>query len=429
MNSRVFCLALFLSAAIALPARATEPPIGAVLYKVGFVDAACNTWEVALIKEADGWLGRAFITVGPDAPPPGGAYTRLNQLAARNANPVLVVRDLGNALYALGLVYGDEPALAFAGTYQARATAGYSATGEKVIGRVMVGNTPKLAATGTAIWTKICTPAPPVVGPPPASGGGSAILRTLTGPWMGAVISVLVDPSSTGSTASLLSCSDSLFQLDRLFGEVDQLMLEAASAACRCRNAGGQAPPVPEMNEHPCETLARLRAEIAAKQQAIARALAAYLHPASHFDSEPCETQRTATFGPYVARLNRAVLQDPARTPVAPDCSATGSAPVCFNDAVYLAANGDVASAINDGMVVAGQPLTPFLRFALFGWSEGRPGAPTLPSDFDAAAYLANHADVAAAIGQTIVIDGVAVILESAEHHYLLFGSCEGRTY
>mgnify|MGYP001793356512 FL=1 len=81
-----------------------------------------------------------------------------------------------------------------------------------------------------------------------------------------------------------------------------------------------------------------------------------------------------------------------------------------FDETEYLAQNADVAAAVSQGFLATG-----FDHFVRFGIDEGRnPSA-----YFDEAFYLANNADVAAAVENGSVSSGLA--------HYLNFGHLENR--
>ncbi|AFY65719.1 WD40 repeat domain-containing protein [Geitlerinema sp. PCC 7407] len=82
-----------------------------------------------------------------------------------------------------------------------------------------------------------------------------------------------------------------------------------------------------------------------------------------------------------------------------------------FDEGSYLAANGDVAAAVQSGTFQNG-----LQHFLLFGAREGRDPGPA----FDNAYYLARNPDVAAAIRQKA--------FESPLEHFLLFGRFEGRS-
>lgn len=84
--------------------------------------------------------------------------------------------------------------------------------------------------------------------------------------------------------------------------------------------------------------------------------------------------------------------------------------PLSFNAAWYLAQNPDVAAAIESGA-----PFNAFEHFMLYGRTEGRSGSPL----FDPQQYLADNPDVAAAVAQGLI---------TAWDHFELFGGDEGRT-
>ncbi|MEM6433456.1 MAG: hypothetical protein AAF773_06315, partial [Cyanobacteria bacterium P01_D01_bin.115] len=81
-----------------------------------------------------------------------------------------------------------------------------------------------------------------------------------------------------------------------------------------------------------------------------------------------------------------------------------------FDETEYLAENADVAAAVNGGAFATG-----FDHFVRFGINEGR--SPS--AYFDEAFYLAQNADVAAAVENGNVSSGLA--------HYLNFGHLENR--
>lgn len=89
-----------------------------------------------------------------------------------------------------------------------------------------------------------------------------------------------------------------------------------------------------------------------------------------------------------------------------------------FNEAFYLAANPDVASAVSAGLLSSGQQ-----HYELYGRAEGRmASAPMFTPEqigFDENLYLSTNPDVALA-----VTEGV---LDSAYEHYYLYGQYEGR--
>lgn len=84
--------------------------------------------------------------------------------------------------------------------------------------------------------------------------------------------------------------------------------------------------------------------------------------------------------------------------------------PLSFNAAWYLQQNPDVAAAIE-----AGASFSAFEHFSLYGRSEGRSASPL----FDAQHYLANNPDVAQAVAQGLI---------TAWDHFELFGGEEGRS-
>ena len=81
-----------------------------------------------------------------------------------------------------------------------------------------------------------------------------------------------------------------------------------------------------------------------------------------------------------------------------------------FDETEYLAQNADVAAAVEQGLFDTG-----FDHFVGFGIDEGR--NPSVY--FDEAFYLENNADVAAAVNDGIISSGLA--------HYLNFGHLENR--
>jgi len=87
-----------------------------------------------------------------------------------------------------------------------------------------------------------------------------------------------------------------------------------------------------------------------------------------------------------------------------------------FNEEAYLAANLDVAQAVNKGEFLSG-----WQHWSLFGEAEGRTLAPATYGTFNESAYLAGNPDVAAAVTRGEFIDGW--------QHYDLYGRAELRTY
>lgn len=84
-----------------------------------------------------------------------------------------------------------------------------------------------------------------------------------------------------------------------------------------------------------------------------------------------------------------------------------------WNEALYLAANPDVAAAIARGEFKSGRE-----HYERAGRAEGRLGA-AVPEDWDEAIYLRLHPDVAAEIARGTFLNGY--------HHYLAAGRVEGR--
>jgi len=83
-----------------------------------------------------------------------------------------------------------------------------------------------------------------------------------------------------------------------------------------------------------------------------------------------------------------------------------------FNEAGYLAANPDVAEAVNSGSVNSVR-----LHYVGFGYFEGRKGA--MPK-VDDRWYLTTYPDVAAAVK--------AGKVSSAAEHFEIIGAAEGRS-
>ncbi|KAA5606549.1 hypothetical protein F1188_06730 [Roseospira marina] len=83
---------------------------------------------------------------------------------------------------------------------------------------------------------------------------------------------------------------------------------------------------------------------------------------------------------------------------------------VGFDAAFYLAQNADVAAAVEAGVFADAAE-----HFAAFGLAEGRAGNPV----FDGAWYLSTYTDVADAVA--------AGVFASPDQHYALFGGQEGR--
>jgi hypothetical protein len=83
-----------------------------------------------------------------------------------------------------------------------------------------------------------------------------------------------------------------------------------------------------------------------------------------------------------------------------------------FNEAGYLRANPDVATALRDGSVD-----NAFLHYVSFGYFEGRLGA---TPDVDESFYLRAYPDVASAVK--------AKQVSSGKEHFELVGAGEGRS-
>jgi hypothetical protein len=84
-----------------------------------------------------------------------------------------------------------------------------------------------------------------------------------------------------------------------------------------------------------------------------------------------------------------------------------------WDEALYLAVNGDVANAIASKQFTSGRQ-----HFEFAGRAEGRLGG-TIPNEWDEAGYLQAHQDVKAAVGEHRFLSGY--------HHYLAAGRAEGR--
>ena len=83
--------------------------------------------------------------------------------------------------------------------------------------------------------------------------------------------------------------------------------------------------------------------------------------------------------------------------------------PAGFDEALYLAANPDVAEAVRNGTIRSG-----FDHYRQYGFAEGRTGG-----GFDEAQYLANNPDVAEAVRNGTIASG--------REHYRLYGINENR--
>lgn len=96
------------------------------------------------------------------------------------------------------------------------------------------------------------------------------------------------------------------------------------------------------------------------------------------------------------------------RNRIAPVSAATG-----WNEALYLAVNADVASAVAGGTFKSGRE-----HYELAGRAEHRGGA-SVPEDWDEQSYLQVHPDVAGAVAKDTFLSGY--------HHYLVAARREGR--
>src|SRR5690606_19679356 len=83
-----------------------------------------------------------------------------------------------------------------------------------------------------------------------------------------------------------------------------------------------------------------------------------------------------------------------------------------FDEARYLAANPDVAAAVEDGSITSG-----LAHYQQTGQAEGRSGASSY--SFDETYYLDANPDVAAAVS--------AGTLNSGYQHFTIYGRSEGR--
>jgi hypothetical protein len=100
---------------------------------------------------------------------------------------------------------------------------------------------------------------------------------------------------------------------------------------------------------------------------------------------------------------------DPLSVPTGKD----EAIPLAFNEALYLATNGDVAAAVARNDFASGRQ-----HYELAGQAEHRQGA-TIPADWDENGYLQVNPDVADAVSRRNFLNGY--------HHYLVAGRVEGR--
>ena len=102
----------------------------------------------------------------------------------------------------------------------------------------------------------------------------------------------------------------------------------------------------------------------------------------------------------------------PAPAPAAPAPARPAPAP-SWNEALYLAVNGDVAAAVARGNFKSGRE-----HYEAAGRAERRQGG-FVPDYWDEAQYLRVNPDVAAAVAARSFLSGY--------HHYLVGGRNEGR--
>jgi hypothetical protein len=114
---------------------------------------------------------------------------------------------------------------------------------------------------------------------------------------------------------------------------------------------------------------------------------------------------------PESAVTPAAPVPAPAPAP-APGAPSPPAAPA-WNEALYLAVNGDVAAAVARKEFKSGRE-----HYELAGRAEGRQGT-FVPGDWDEGDYLRVNPDVAAAVSSASFISGY--------HHYLVAGRREGR--
>jgi hypothetical protein len=101
----------------------------------------------------------------------------------------------------------------------------------------------------------------------------------------------------------------------------------------------------------------------------------------------------------------------PASAP-APSAASPTAAPT-WNEALYLAINGDVATAVARKHFKSGRE-----HYELAGRAERRQGG-FVPNDWDEGQYLRANPDVAAGVSSGSFVSGY--------HHYLVAGRNEGR--
>jgi len=120
----------------------------------------------------------------------------------------------------------------------------------------------------------------------------------------------------------------------------------------------------------------------------------------------------------YFAAAPSPVASSTTVAPSAPTPAPAPNPPVpapapSWNEALYLAANPDVAAAIARKEFKSGRE-----HYELAGRAERRQGG-FVPNDWDEAEYLRTHQDVAAAVSTGTFLNGY--------HHYLAAGRAEGR--
>jgi hypothetical protein len=110
---------------------------------------------------------------------------------------------------------------------------------------------------------------------------------------------------------------------------------------------------------------------------------------------------------PEPAVTSGAPAPAPAPSPPSPPAAPT------WNEALYLAVNGDVATAVARKDFKSGRE-----HYELAGRAERRQGG-FVPADWDEGQYLRANPDVAAAVSAGTFLSGY--------HHYLVAGRNEGR--